>query len=98
MYAQFQRNYIFLSTFPVTCLLRWWLVEKKMKAGGNRLPAAVFVFVCNLFFVTSHQQSDLQVRVRFVIVIRSIHIHMESGFGECCIDVSEYCFCNHNPF
>lgn len=65
---------------------------KKMKAGGCRLPAAVFVFICNLFFVTGHQPSDLQVRVSFVIVIRSIRIYMESGFSECCIGVSEYCF------
>ncbi|CAG09117.1 unnamed protein product, partial [Tetraodon nigroviridis] len=32
-----------------------------MKAGGSQLPATVFVFICNLFFVTSHQPPDLQV-------------------------------------
>lgn len=53
-----------------------------MKAGGSRLPAAVFVFICNLFFITGHQPSSLQVKVRFVIVIRSIRIYMESGFSE----------------
>lgn len=64
-----------------------------MKAGGSQLPATVFVFICNLFFVTSHQPPDLQVRVKFVIVIRLIPILMESGFGECCFDVSECCCC-----
>lgn len=73
-----------------------------MKAGRSRLSAAVFVFICILFFVTAQQPSDLQVSVRFVIVIRSIRIHMESGFSERCLGVyrREYCccFCNHNPF
>lgn len=58
-----------------------------MKAGSSGLSAAVFVFICILFFVTSQQPSDLQVSVRFVIVIRSIRIHMESGFSECCLGV-----------
>lgn len=63
-----------------------------MKAGGSRLPAAFFVFIGNLFFVTSHQPSDLQVRVKFVVVLHSIRIDMESGFDEYGIGLSEYNF------
>ncbi|XP_056872055.1 all-trans retinoic acid-induced differentiation factor [Takifugu flavidus] len=34
---------------------------EKMKAGGSQLPAAVFVFICNLFFVPRHQSTDIQI-------------------------------------
>lgn len=71
IYAQFKRNHTFLvklvSGQVSAAQTTGW--GGKMKAGGSRLPAVVFVFISNLFFVSSHQSTDLQVSVRFVIAL-----------------------------
>lgn len=76
MCAQFQRNHTCLVTLVsghVSAAQTTSSGGKKMKAGGSQLPAAVFVFICNLFFVPRHQSTDIQVRVRFGCFI-STHI------------------------
>lgn len=93
MCAQFQRNRTCLVALVSGHVSAAQTTErKKMKAGGSQLPAAVFVFICNLFFVPRHQSTDIQVRVRFLIVIWLIRIHTHSRFEKRCIGVLGYCF------